>query len=125
MAGYTDLRAWQSSMDLVESIYVLTARFPREERYGLTAQMRRASVSIPSNIAEGYGREQPGYVAQSLRIALGSTRELETQLMLASRLKMVDDSVSETARRQCDDVGRMLRGLITSVSRRLPPTDND
>ena len=112
MAAFTELRAYRASMDLVESVYVLTARFPREEIYGLTAQMRRGSVSIPSNIAEGYGREQPGYIAQFLRIALGSTRELETQLRLAVRLKFVDQAQSAATRSLCDDVGRMLRGLI-------------
>lgn len=115
MAAYTELRVWQTSMDLAEAVYALTARFPREEIYGLTAQMRRASVSIPSNIAEGYGREQRGYLAQFLRIALGSARELETQLKLAVRLKFVDEVQSATARTQCDDVGKMLRGLIRSV----------
>lgn len=116
MAAYTELRVWQTSMDLAENIYALTARFPREEMYGLTSQMRRASVSIPSNIAEGYGREQRGYIAQFLRITLGSTRELETQLKLAIRLKFVDEQQSAAARTQCDDVGKMLRGLIRSVA---------
>ena len=115
MAAYTDLKVWQTSMDMVETIYALTARFPREELYGLTSQMRRASVSVPSNIAEGYGRDQPGYILQFLRIALGSTRELETQLLLAVRLKFASDQDSEMARMQCDQVGKMLRGLIRSI----------
>ena len=115
MGAYTDLKVWQTSMDLVETIYALTARFPREEVYGLTAQMRRAAVSVPSNIAEGYGREQRGYVIQFLRVALGSARELETQLMLVVRLKFVAQQDCELASSQCDQVGKMLRGLIRSV----------
>lgn len=115
MASYTELKVWQVSMDLVQSVYGLTRRFPREELYGLTGQMRRAAVSSPSNIAEGYGREQKGFIAHSLRVALGSTRELETQLLIALRLKyLVGDDLSP-ARQQCDEVGKMLRGLIRSV----------
>ena len=115
MAAYTELKVWQKSMALAESIYGLTARFPREETYGLTAQMRRAAVSIPSNIAEGYGREQKGYVAQFLRIALGSTRELETQLMLAVRLRLATEEQSRDVRSLCDEIGKMLRSLLRSV----------
>jgi four helix bundle protein len=115
MAAYSELRVYQMSMDLVEDVYSISARFPREEVYGLTSQMRRAAISIPSNIAEGYGREKPGYIAQFLRIALGSTRELETQLKLAVRVNFVSDAVSQPARTKCDDVDRMLRGLVKSV----------
>ncbi len=115
MAAFTELKVWQLSMSLAESTYALTAGFPREELYGLTSQMRRASVSIPSNIAEGYGREQRGYIINFLRIALGSCRELETQLKLAVRLKFCNEENSSTARAQCDEIGKMLRGLIRSV----------
>jgi four helix bundle protein len=116
MGAYTDLKVWQLSMDLVESIYALTARFPREEVYGLTSQMRRAAVSVPSNIAEGYGREQPGYIVQFLRVSLGSARELETQLLLSVRLKFATQEACELASRQCEQVGKMLRSLIRSVA---------
>jgi four helix bundle protein len=115
MAAYTDLQVWQTSMNLAEAIYALTATFPREEMYGLVAQMRRASVAIPSNIAEGYGREQRGYIVQFLRIALGSARELETQIILAKRLKFITDKSGAAASAQCDEVGKMLRGLIRSL----------
>jgi four helix bundle protein len=117
MAAYTELKVWQTSMELVETIYALTARFPSQEIYGLTQPMRRASVSIPSNIAEGYGREQRGYLAQFLRVALGSARELETQIALSVRLKFATADESERARDQCDQVGRMLRSLIRTVER--------
>jgi four helix bundle protein len=115
MAAHTELKVWQLSMTLAESVYALTAGFPREELYGLTSQMRRASVSIPSNIAEGYGREQRGHIINFLRIAMGSCRELETQLKLSVRLKFCNEEVSSTSRVQCDEVGKMLRGLIRSV----------
>lgn len=115
MAAYTELKVWQKSMDLAEAVYGLTARFPREETYGLTAQMRRATVSIPSNIAEGYGRDKPGYIAQFLRVALGSTRELETQIKLAVRLKLVTDDQHLTSASLCDEVGKMLRSLLRTV----------
>jgi four helix bundle protein len=115
MAAFTELKVWQLSMSLAESIYALTAGFPRGELYGLTSQMRRASISIPSNIAEGYGREQRGYIINFLRVALGSCRELETQLKLSVRLKFCSEEISLTARAQCDEVGKMLRGLIRSV----------
>ena len=77
-------------MTLAEQCYQLTATFPREETYGLSAQIRRAAVSIPANVAEGYGRNQTGNFLNFLRIAQGSVRELETHLLLASRLKVVD-----------------------------------
>ncbi len=115
MAAYTELKVWQKSMDLVESVYALTAKYQDDERYGLSKQMRRACISVPSNIAEGYGREQQGYIAQFLRIALGSSRELETQLMIGVRLGFATVEQSTTAQTQCDEVGKMLRGLLRSV----------
>ena len=115
MAAYTELKVWQKSMDLAESVYALTGQFPREEIYGLSAQMRRAAVSVPSNIAEGYGRDQSGYISQFLRVALGSTREFETQLKLAVRLNLATQERSHHASSLCDEVGKMLRGLIRSV----------
>ena len=115
MAAYTELKVWQKSMELVESVYALTATYPADERYGLSKQMRRASISIPSNIAEGYGREQQGYIGQFLRIALGSARELETQLLIGIRLGFATVEQSTTAQFQCDEVRKMLRGLLRSV----------
>ena len=82
--SYEDLEVWQLAMTLVEQCYDLAKLFPKDDLYGLSSQFKRASVSIPSNIAEGYGRDQSGGFIQFLRIAQGSSRELETQLMLAS-----------------------------------------
>src|SRR6187200_2383107 len=88
--SYKDLDVWQKSMALAEGCYRVTSQFPRDEIYGMTAQMRRAAVSIPANIAEGYGRDQTGPFIQFLRIAQGSARELETHLILAERIRLVD-----------------------------------
>jgi four helix bundle protein len=84
--SYKDLDVWQRSMALAEDCYRATVEFPREEIYRMTAQIRRAAVSIPANIAEGYGRDQTGSFIQFLRIAQGSTRELETHLILSGRI---------------------------------------
>src|SRR6266446_9707604 len=83
---YTDLVAWQKAMDLVEQVYKLTKSFPREELYGLTSQLRRAAISIPSNIAEGHCRNGSREFVHHLSIALGSLGETETQIMIAQRL---------------------------------------
>jgi four helix bundle protein len=83
---YGELRIWQMGMDLCEACYKFTAHPPRDETYGLVSQIRRASVSIPSNIAAGFGRESRGTFAQHLKIAQGSLRELETQLMICCRV---------------------------------------
>lgn len=84
--NYSELIAWQKAMDLVEAIYKATKHFPREELYGLTSQLRRAGVSIPSNIAEGQGRKSTSEFLHHLSFAYGSLREVETQLVIAGRL---------------------------------------
>ncbi len=88
MAGksFRDLIVWQKAMDLVEAVYLATADFPREEMYGLTSQLRRASVSVPSNVAEGQGRRTNGEFIQFLHHAIGSLNEVETQVELSMRL---------------------------------------
>ncbi|MBL8311627.1 MAG: four helix bundle protein [Burkholderiales bacterium] len=89
--SHRDFPVWKAAMDLAESVYDLSAAFPGDERYGLTSQIRRAAVSVPSNIAEGAGRSSTGELAHFLGIALGSLAELETQIELAVRLTMADD----------------------------------
>ena len=84
--NYQDLLAWQKAMDLVELVYAATRSWPKEELYGLTSQIRRAAVSVPSNVAEGQGRTSPKELLHHLPIAHGSLRELETQTMIAGRL---------------------------------------
>jgi four helix bundle protein len=114
---YRDLRVWRDAMDLAESCYRMTARFPRDERYGLTSQIRRASVSIPANIAEGYGRNSKGAYVQFLRVAQGSLKELETHILLAERLALTSPDTCDPLLKSCDALGRMLWSLIRSIDK--------
>jgi four helix bundle protein len=113
--SYRDLRVWQQSMDLAEACYRLTATFPREEMFGLTSQIRRACTSIPANIAEGYGRNSKGSYGQFLKVAQGSLKELETHLLLAERLALVEAPLTAPLISDCDALGRMLFSLIRKV----------
>src|SRR5207237_5212637 len=103
------LIAWQKAMTLAESVYKVTTELPREERYGLCAQMRRAAVSIPSNIAEGEGRGEDGNMLHSLRVSYGSLRELETQTLLAQRLRLLNEADTKPVFDHCHDGGRMIK----------------
>ena len=116
--SFMDLEVWQMGMSLSEDCYRLTRQFPSSELYGLTAQIRRCSVSVPSNIAEGHGRESTQSFIQFLRIAQGSTKELQTQLILASRVELTTPELVEPMLEKCDRVGKMLRSLIRSLERR-------
>lgn len=113
--NYKDLLAWQKAMDLVESVYNLTKQFPTEERYGLTSQLRRAVVSVPSNIAEGQGRHSDNEFRRFLSIAHGSLREVETQLLIATRLRYLEESDAQPAHELCEETGRIINGLIRSL----------
>jgi four helix bundle protein len=119
MSGtYKDLKVWQSAMDMVESVYRLTLLFPREEMYGLTSQLRRASVSVASNIAEGKGRSSDKELLQFLGHAKGSLFEVETQLMIARRLNYLDDSETVKLESQTAEVCRLLNGLMKAFRMR-------
>ncbi len=113
--SYRDLRVWRQAMDLAEACYRLTKSFPREELFGLTAQIRRASVSVAANIAEGYGRERTGSYSQFLRVAQGSLKELETHLLLAERVGLAEKALVEPLLELSYGAGRMLRSLIRSI----------
>jgi four helix bundle protein len=119
--GFRQLKVWVRSMDLVEAIYQHAARFPPHEHYGLGAQMRRASVSIPSNIAEGYGRGSRRDYLRHVVIANGSLMELETQILLAGRIGYLSAGETTGALAIASEVGRMLAGLVSAL-RRKPPT---
>ena len=106
---------WQKAMRLAVSIYRLSKEFPREEIYGITSQMRRSAVSIPSNIAEGHGRLNAKEFGQFLGIARGSTYELQTQLELARELRMGDPGQIATLLELAEEVGRMIHALIISL----------
>ncbi|MEN6449090.1 MAG: four helix bundle protein [Thermoguttaceae bacterium] len=114
--NYRDLILWQRAMDLVELVYRLTAGFPQEELYGLRSQLRRASVSIPSNIAEGEGRESSGDFARFLQIANGSRREVETQTLIAQRLGYVTEQQCADVLALTSEVGRLRQGLVDSIN---------
>jgi four helix bundle protein len=116
--SYRDLKVWQKAMDLAENCYRATQTFPAEERYGLTAQIRRSAVSVASNIAEGYGRDNDGSFVQFLRVSQGSLKELETQIILSGRIGVMTSSVAGNLLSNADEIGRMLRGLINSVNDR-------
>ena len=115
--SHEDLIVWRKAMDLVFEIYRVTSSFPVAERFGLTAQMRRAAVSIPSNIAEGHGRHHRADYCRFLSIARGSVKELETLLVIAAGLKFATTDQLALARSHCDELSRML----TSLQRKLRP----
>ena len=115
MANYKKLAVWQKSMDLVMSIYDMTENFPDFEKYGLTSQMQRSGVSIPSNIAEGYGRESDKDCMHFLHIARGSLFELQTQLYIAVGRGYISSEQMEETDRQINEIGRMLAGLIKKI----------
>jgi four helix bundle protein len=102
-------------MAVAEAVYLLTRSFPQSELYGLTTQMRRASVSIAANIAEGNGRETSGAYVQFLRISQGSLKELETHLFLSQRIGLATAEQTEPILDECDKLGRMLRSLIRVI----------
>ena len=104
-------------MDLVTEIYQLTQRFPKSEQFGLTAQVRRASVSVASNIAEGYGRSHRGDYIHHLSIARGSLCELETQLIIAGRLKYITKADAKNAWTLSQDLGKMLLAMLRKLAR--------
>ena len=112
---FRDLKVWQKGVELVKEIYKITKNFPKEELYGLSSQMRRASVSIPSNIAEGFRRRYAKEYKQFLRIALGSCAELETQVVIAKELKYIDAN-QEGAVELIDHICRMIVNLEKRIS---------
>lgn len=113
--SYRDLLVWQQSMDLVVAVYDCTRDWPKEELYGLTSHTRRASVSVPANIAEGYGRENYGAYINFLKIAQGSLKELETHLLIAERLRFISTEHTEQLLGQAESVGKLLRLLIQKL----------
>jgi four helix bundle protein len=109
--SYKDLVVWQKSIALAKLIYTITAKFPPEEKFGLVSQMRRAAVSIPSNIAEGQARHTTGEFIQFVSHAEGSVAELNTQLILAVELHFCSDKSADPSFELMEDVRRMLNGL--------------
>ena len=116
--SFRDLEVWRASMDLALEVYKVTTGFPTDERYGLTSQLRRAGVSVPSNIAEGHARKSDGAFLNHVRIALGSLAELGTQLEIATRLTYLDEKRSLALFGEVDRSRQMLHGLRRSLERR-------
>ena len=117
--GHKNLDVWQKAMSLVTSVYLLTKQFPKEELYSLTNQIRRAAVSIPSNIAEGRSRQSVRDFMRFVVMARGSIAELETQLLIGQNLGYVGNEELQPLLRDTDDVGRMLSGLLASLEAKL------
>lgn len=115
---YRDLVAWQLGMDLVQTVYGLTNSFPKVEQFGLTSQMRRAAVSIPANIAEGFGRGRKAEFRRFLEIARGSLFELQTHAELARRLGWIKGRALKETRDLAQRLDAVLAGLLASVKRR-------
>ena len=115
VSNYRDLIVWQKSMDLVLEVYRLSRHIPDEERFSLVDQMRRAAVSIPSNIAEGFGRESKAEFKRFLSISSGSRLELQTQLLICERLGYLHREQTRTAFLLTEEIGRMLHALKKSI----------
>ena len=115
LKNYKELKVWQRSYQLCLEIYRITKEFPKEERYGLTSQTRRAAVSVPSNIAEGYGRKTTPEYIQALYIAYGSNCELETQILLSGDLGYINEEGIKKLQEEISEVERMLKALIKSL----------
>lgn len=113
--NYKDLIVWQKSIELVCEIYNITKMLPKEELYGLCDQMRRASVSIPSNIAEGHARNYDNEFVKFLKVAQGSLAELETQLFICTRLDFLTNDQIEISCNLCSEIGKMLFSLISTL----------
>ena len=116
MKNYRELIVWQKAMDLTEEVYKIVRLLPKEELYGLTAQIKRASVSVPSNIAEGYSRNTTKEYVRFLYIARGSLSEIETQLLLCIRLKFLSNEQISSALSLIPEIGKMLNAIISKLN---------
>ncbi len=119
MHNFQELKIWQKSMDITEQTYRLSADFPKEEKYGLTSQIRRSAVSIPSNIAEGAGRNTDGEFKNFLGIASGSSNELYTQLILSHRLELVEENIVKPILNELIEIQKMNYALIKKFSKKI------
>lgn len=119
MRPHTNLEAWKKAMDFVVDVYRATDAFPKEERFGLTSQIRRAAVSIPANIAEGAARQSKREFVRFLSIAQGSASELETELVIGQRLGYIKDNVVIELSNALDVIGRLIMGLSNHLKRHV------
>jgi four helix bundle protein len=116
---FQDLIVWQKAMDLVVAVYHATSHFPRQEIYGLTAQIRRSAVSVPCNVAEGHGRRTTTDFINFLSIADGSLCEVKTQVLIAERLRYIESQEITSLMQAADEVHRLLHGLLGSLEAKL------
>jgi len=114
---FRDLRVWQAALDLTETVYQVARTLPSDERFALADQLRRAAVSIPANIAEGWGRRSRGDFVRFVRVANGSLREVQTHILVALRLGVLRDGPASPALDGCDRVARLLTALERSLRR--------
>lgn len=112
---FKELKVWQKGIEIVKDIYEITKHFPKEEMYGLTTQMRRSAISIPSNIAEGFKRFHAKEYVQFLYIALGSLAELETQIFIAKEIGLLEDTKMDFMNEKLDHTSKMLSSLISKL----------
>jgi four helix bundle protein len=119
MTSYKELKVWRESVELVKDVYIATKLFPKEELYVLVSQIRRAAISIPSNIAEGHMRKGTREFVQFAQVALGSAAELDTQLVIARELNYLTTEAGEQVMNRLDHVSRMLNKLIFALERRI------
>jgi len=115
MQSYKELQVWQKSIELITELYKLTRRFPDSEKFGLVSQINRSGVSIASNIAEGWGRGSRNEYIHHLYIARGSVYELETQLLISSNLKIIDDTEYRSIQKKVESIAMMLNKLISRL----------
>ncbi|MCM8539020.1 MAG: four helix bundle protein [Lentisphaeraceae bacterium] len=120
MKSYKDLIVWQKSMKLVSEIYKVTRNFPDTEKFGLVSQMRRSAVSIPSNIAEGYGRGSKVEYARYVKISRGSMYELDTQVEIARTQDFLNNENYKKITGNLEEIGRMLNGLVSALQKTSP-----
>lgn len=113
--NFKDLKIWQKGIEIIKDVYTLTRHFPREELYGLTSQVRRSAISIPSNIAEGFKRYHNKEYSQFLHIALGSAAELETQLIIAKELGFITEDKLTDILEKLDHVSKMISSLLNKL----------
>ncbi len=124
MTSHKDLKVWQKGIELVKVIYSVTNDFPKAEQFGLTSQIRRCSVSIPSNIAEGCGRHSDKELIHFLYITLGSASELETQIIISQELGFLEKEISEIIQALILEIIKMTSSLINSIKTRTEKTNN-
>jgi four helix bundle protein len=124
MHNFKNLKVWQKSVDLAVRVYEVTTEFPNSEKFGMSSQMRRAGVSIPSNIAEGTAKSSAKAFSNSLEISLGESFELETQCIIAKRVKLISSDIADSLESDISEIQRMIIGLKSSLENDSKPLSN-